>query len=58
MVEHLLTCLKDYKIEIDYKNVDFNADVVALYTRIQEDMGRQLHVNNGRAADKQWTAFI
>ena len=58
MVEHLLTSLKDYKIEIDYKNVNSNADVVPLYTRIREDMGRQLHVSNGRAADKQWTAFI
>ena len=28
MVEQLLTCLKEYKIEIDYINVDFNADVV------------------------------
>ena len=58
MMEHLLTCLKDYKIEIDYKNVNFNANVVALYTKKREDMGRQLHVSNGRAADKQWTAFI
>ena len=38
MVEQLVKCLKDYKVEMDYKNVDFNADVVALYTRIREDM--------------------
>ena len=33
MVKHLLTSLKNYKIKMDYRNIDFNSDVVALYTR-------------------------
>ncbi len=37
-VEHLVKCLKEYKVEMDYKNVDFKADVVALYTRIRTEM--------------------
>ena len=40
MVEQLLKCLKNYKVEMGYKNVNFNADVVALYTRIREDIAR------------------
>ena len=40
MVEQLVKCLKDHKVEMDYNDVDFNADVVALYTRIQKDMAR------------------
>ena len=45
MVEQIQTCLKDYNIEIDYKNVDFKADVVVLYTRIREDTARYFEVD-------------
>ena len=45
VVKHLLTSLKNYKIDMGYKNVDFNSDVVALYTRIREDMARHFEVD-------------
>ena len=38
MIDHLILCLKNYKTEMDYKNVDFNSDVVAMYSRLRECM--------------------
>ena len=38
MVEHLIMCLKDYKTEMDYKNIDFNSDIVAMYSKLRERM--------------------
>ncbi len=38
MIDHLILCLKNYKTEMDYKNVDFNSDVVAMYSRLRERM--------------------
>ena len=40
MIDHLILCLKNYKTEMDYKNVDFNNvnDVVAMYSRLRECM--------------------
>ena len=35
MVRQLITCLKEYKNEMDFTNIDFNSDVVALYTEIR-----------------------
>ena len=32
---HIL-CLKDYKTEMDYKNTDFNSDVVVMYSKLRE----------------------
>ena len=37
-VEYLIVCLKEYKTEMDYKNIDFNSDVVTLYSRLRESM--------------------
>ena len=30
MVEHLFLCSEDYKTNMDYKNIDFNSDVVVV----------------------------
>ena len=38
MVEQLIIIIKDYKTQMDYKNIDFNADVVALYSNVREQM--------------------
>ena len=38
MTDHLILCLKDYKTEMDFKNVDFNSDVVAMYSKLRENM--------------------
>ena len=38
MVEHLIICLKECKTEMDYKNIDFNPDVVAMYSKLRERM--------------------
>ena len=38
MIDHLILCLKDYKTAMDYKNVDFNSDVVAMYSKLCEGM--------------------
>ena len=38
MIDHLIISLKDYKAEMDYKNVDFNSDVVAMYSKLRECM--------------------
>ena len=32
MLEDIIVCLKEYKSEMDYKDVDFNVDVAALYS--------------------------
>ncbi len=32
---HIL-CLKHYKTEMDYKNTDFNSDVVVMYSKLRE----------------------
>ena len=37
MIEYLIVYLKDYKTEMDYKNVDFNSDVVALNYRLRQN---------------------
>ena len=38
MINHLILSLKDYKTQMDYKNVDFNSDVVAMYSKLRECM--------------------
>jgi hypothetical protein len=38
MIDHLIVSLKDYKTEMDYKNVDFNSDVVAMYSKLREGL--------------------
>ena len=38
MIDHLILSLKDYKTQIDYKNVDFNSDVVAMCSKLRECM--------------------
>ena len=38
MIDHLILSLKDYKTQMDYKNVDFNSDVVAMYSKLRECM--------------------
>jgi hypothetical protein len=38
MTDHLIVSLKDYKTEMEYKNVDFNSDVVAMYSKLREDL--------------------
>ena len=32
MLEDIIVCLKEYKSEMDFKDVDFNVDVAALYS--------------------------
>ena len=46
MIEYLIVCLKDYKTEMDYKNVEFNSDVVALYSRLHERMAMEFDIEN------------
>ena len=41
MIDYLIVCLKDYKTEMDYKNVNFNSDVVALYSRLRKRIPAQ-----------------
>ena len=38
MIQHLIICLKEYKTEMDYKNIDFNSDVVVMYSKLRERM--------------------
>ena len=38
MVKQLISCLKEYKTQLDYKNVDFNADVIAMYSHVRRQM--------------------
>jgi hypothetical protein len=38
MTDHLIVSLKDYKTEMEYKNVDFNSDVVAMFSTLREDL--------------------
>ena len=38
MIQHLILCLKEYKTEMDYKNIDFNSDVVVMYSKLRERM--------------------
>lgn len=38
MIDHLILSLKEYKTQMDYKNVDFNSDVVAMYSKLREYM--------------------
>ena len=37
-VEYLIVGIKEYKTEMNYKNIDFNSDVVALYSCLRECM--------------------
>ena len=38
MIDHLILCLKQHKSKMDYKNIDFNSDVVAMYSKLRESM--------------------
>ena len=38
MIDYLIVSLKDYKTEIDYKNVDFNSNVVAMYSKLRDGL--------------------
>ena len=38
MTDNLIFSLKDYKTEMDNKNVDFNSYVVAMYSKLREKM--------------------
>ena len=38
MIQHLIICLKEYKTGMDYKNIDFNSDVVVMYSKLCERM--------------------
>ena len=38
MVKKLINFMKEYKIAMEFKNVDLNADVVALYSCIREKL--------------------
>ena len=41
MTEHLLTKLREYKNEMDYQNIDFNKDVVTMYSQSRERMAER-----------------
>ena len=36
MIDQLIISLKDYKAEMDYKNVNINSNVVAMYSKLRE----------------------
>ena len=38
MIDRLIDLLKEYKTEVDYKYIDFNSDVVAMYSKLCEGM--------------------
>ncbi len=40
MVDVLITCLHNYKSQMEYKNVDFDGDRPMQYTRVREEMAR------------------
>ena len=41
MIEYLIVHLKDYKTELDYKNVNFTSNVVALHSCLHEHIPAQ-----------------
>ena len=41
MTSHLIAKLREYKNEMDYKNVDFNKDVVQMYSQLLERMAQE-----------------
>ena len=38
MIDRLIDLLKEYQTEMDYKNVDFNSDVVVMHSKLREGM--------------------
>ena len=36
MTEHLIAKLGEYENEMDYQNIDFNKDVVTVYSQLRE----------------------
>ena len=36
LITYIILSLKDYKTEMENKNVDFNSDVVAMYSKLRE----------------------
>ena len=38
MTEHLIAKLRGYKNEMDYQNIDFNKEVVTMYSQLRERM--------------------
>ena len=41
MTEHLIAKLREYKNKMDYQNIDFNKDVVTMYSQLREQMAEQ-----------------
>lgn len=41
MTEHLIAKLGEYKNEMDYQNIDFNKDVVTVYSQLRERMAER-----------------
>jgi len=39
-IENLIRCLANFKAQMEYKNVDFNADKVKQYEAVREAMAR------------------
>ena len=41
MTEHLIAKVHEYKNEMDYQNIDFNKDVVTMYSKLREQMAER-----------------
>ena len=41
MTEHLIAKLWEYKNKMDYQNIDFNKDVVTMYSQLGERMAER-----------------
>ena len=41
MTEHLIAKVQEYKNEMDYQNIDFNKDVVTMYSKLRERMAER-----------------
>jgi len=39
-IENLILCLANFKLQMEFKNIDFNADKVKQYEAVREAMAR------------------